>query len=984
MDPRIAEIVDKFRHILNPECPTEIAVEVTNYLSEFYTTKDSLIALTLILDSCHEEPIRLQAAIALKTSILHNRTMISPPEIESMFQKLTFTVLEEKSPTIRGCLITCLTLLIDPSFTEWILNTLGQELKQDNLGAIVNLMELICKDPRAANNHEALGFVMSVLERCFDSGCIELSCDAFQFLVAARKSNFIRSLDFCWMKLLELFDVCQDDRQNMQRVTSLFNQLLDEEEALGPESYDALYMKTMSLFCGDVSDLEILRAVFSVVETLCEPDRLRWRITDRMFVDVANVAFKLVVCSFDQTDISKCQFFDSTMINLLDSENSESRMPILWDMCQQVAQTEAGKYAALSALRFTAQEGINFYETKCDELVEFITCCLMNPLEVIKTAAIESLSDFATIFSRWNVPGLNNLAKQVLLVVRHSPTEEWITQLSELLGSMHDTTEIFDDLIVELMNMVRSPAIPVCPAMLDCMTKLVEGATTSVHQYVGGLITIIDTCFQSPDDAFSEMVISAMGLLEALLRIHYREMVKTGTELYPFLKTKMHASNPGIVIAALSILQTVFESYPNSENIMWSEIDMDLLVEMAGKDLSAEFRDVIRVDAAPQPDKEPVNFQNRFQYAERSIRILALAVKMNETLFRQCGATVMDMAFLQIRSVEERCVTAGCKSLVDVVAAMLKYHAMTEEIACQIVVDLSKIIFINRDREGTLQPVYAVRTLLFDMNLPISNIAGVLSECAKCLCEGDPIVELGLEAAHLLRDIMRKAAREDPDGTLQCERYLCARLSSAGQNWNIVYLLAGISLEIPQQTPPQVKQNVFSLVTQVAAQDVTQTAALWLLGGLAVTDHEFVTPVIEKILSILKEAALRTNPCQRARENAVLGIMKYLVRFPGQREELLGLVFESLPLDPHITDRDAVTSEFLMWISKECAGQGCAREVVRVCVAWFLEGVEVGYLVTIRDIMTRLLPNADEARGFFETLCPNDPRAIQNLMDLLQ
>ena len=989
MEPRVADVLGQYRQLLNRECPTETIAVITRNLEEFYSTKESVTILTQILNMCEEEPLRHQAAIALKTCLVKNRESIAPHEAESLFQMLTSTVLKENNAPIRASLINSLSFLMNSAFTEPLLGTLHRELNGMNVRAVVNLLELICKDSQAAGNQDVMNFTLEILTRCFQSGNVELSCDAFQCIITARKAHFLESLEFCWAQLIGLFDACIGDRQNMQRLTSLFNELLEEEEQRFPPLrvgyYESLYEKVMGLFEQSVTDLEILLAVFSVVETLCEV--MGTRVTHKMFVHVANIAFKLVVCCFNPADISMCQFFDSTMTNLMYSDLSDSRMPVLWELCQHVAQTDAGKFAAISALRATTQESNGFFDGKCDELVEFLSACLSNPLDVIKTTAVESLSDFAPIFTRRNVPGLNELARKVLVLIRHFPTEEWIAQLSSLLGSMHDTNEIFEELIVAFMEMIKNQYTQVSPKLLDCMTKLVDGATPPcIQKYTAALYTIIEPCLQATDD--QEMAVSAMGLLESLLRIHYREMVPTGKELYPFLNAKMHSDDTGIVIAALSILQTVFESYPNSENIMWSEIDIPLLIEMAGKDISAEFRDAIQGVAPPQPEGTVI-FRQRFSCAEHAIRILALAVKMNEALFREYAQTVMHMCFLQIQSVEDSCVVAGCKSLVDVAAAMRKYQHMTEEIAYQIVVDLCKIIFINRDREEkNTQHVNAVRTLLFDMHLNVGNIAGLLSECANCLFEGEPIIDLNLEDAHLLRDIMRKAAREDPAGTFQCGKDLYAKLSPTDQNWNIIYLLAGISLEIPQQTPLDVKQNVFSFIMQKVATDPTSFAGMYLLGCLAQNDTEFVTPFLAPIMRVLVEAANPRNQCQRARDNAVLALMKYLMRFTNestetQFTEVLKLVLSSLPVDPHATDRDAITSQFLLWVSQKYTDPDCLAALVRVCVTWFLEGIDVTHLITIRGVISASLPRIQNAERLVATICNNDQKAMQNLMDLL-
>ena len=406
-------VLNQYRQLLNAECTTEIVREVTCWLEQFYTTRESLVVLTMIIQSCANEALRLQAAISIKASILHNQDSLEPGELQSLFQVLVSAVLSESNRSIRESLVAAMWIIMNSDFTGPLLRKLNEEGNPGNIGAVVNVMELICKDPMA-NNDMVVGFMMDILKQCFESGDLELSLAGFQFLIAAGKAKLVKSLDFCWEFLLQLFDPCLEDKAHLQRLTSLFNQVLDDcpELVVNCEScdvydkhnYDALYEKTMGIFFRGIEDVEILLPIFSVIDTLCDSEHLG-DLTKERFLQVLNVAFKLVICTFDPTDISFCQFFDSVINNVTYNQ----KVAILWEICTEVAGTEPGKFAAISAIKVTAEANIEFYMTKVNGVIKLTGNCLCDPIEVIRTTAMEALSEFAPVFKRRNTPELVHL-----------------------------------------------------------------------------------------------------------------------------------------------------------------------------------------------------------------------------------------------------------------------------------------------------------------------------------------------------------------------------------------------------------------------------------------------------------------------------------------------------------------------------------------------------------------------------------------------
>jgi len=305
-----------------------------------------------------------------------------------------------------------------------------------------------------------------------------------------------------------------------------------------------------------------------------------------MCCQVADVAFRFVLCVFDPVDNSRCTFFESLISALVRGDNVDETVPRLWEMCAQVAGTEPGKFVAISALKAAAQEGGRHYLSRTEDLVELTMACLASEVEVTRDVALAAVSDFAPIFEKRNVPALLGLAARILEAARQVPVRAIVEPLSLLLGSIHDTSAIIDPVLGTMLQMVQALGVSVGGETITCISAVMKTGAPCIARYVDEIVWVIRQCFGIPDEHGVSIKIAAMEVLRVLLEVHYRDLVRESMPLYVFLANCLHSEHFDLTIGSLSVLQTILENYPDADNIVWETIDFAFLARAASDDVS--------------------------------------------------------------------------------------------------------------------------------------------------------------------------------------------------------------------------------------------------------------------------------------------------------------------------------------------------------------------------------------------------------------
>lgn len=157
------EVLLRFRQLTNPLVTNDIVQEVSEWLSRFYATTESLAILTMIVKECPDENMRHHSAIGLKYALVANCSCMSLEEQQSVFVVLTEIGLNEKSGLVRSTLVSAIAPIMNEMFTEGLFALLQANLSIENLSSIVNLLELVCKDQRATGDEMVQEFIMTVL-----------------------------------------------------------------------------------------------------------------------------------------------------------------------------------------------------------------------------------------------------------------------------------------------------------------------------------------------------------------------------------------------------------------------------------------------------------------------------------------------------------------------------------------------------------------------------------------------------------------------------------------------------------------------------------------------------------------------------------------------------------------------------------------------------------------------------------------------------
>jgi hypothetical protein len=320
--------------------------------------------------------------------------------------------------------------------------------------------------------------------------------------------------------------------------------------------------------------------------------------------------------------------------------------------------------------------------------------------------------------------------------------------------------------------------------------------------------------------------------------------------------------------------------------------------------------------------------------------------------------------------------------MIDMIRAGNRAQVLSGEILSQILVALAQAAVSSG------QPLPRIRTIVFDMHLAVPSVLEIVGPLIEA-CECPDTQENGTrnEIVDLVRDLIGQAAKVSPAETGEFARQCVAEFgspeTSPARQPYLLFALGVTVLALPDAFTLETKCDIIGAVVNWMSRVEHEYWGLLLVSTL--TDDTLIGPFGAAILAILAREA--RNPVdQQVGEVALVGLMRYLIRLVtqenlGQLEEPLSLVLSRLPLSKGVAGGQVEMGRFLTWISEQMA---CShREVLRICIVWFRQGVEPTCLMTIRALLEGLMKTLPDAERLIEDICGDDQLALQNLQDLL-
>ncbi|OHS99413.1 hypothetical protein TRFO_34136 [Tritrichomonas foetus] len=833
---------------------TDTINKATEWLQNFFQQRESLIVLTTIIRTCPDKYFRQQAAIGLRYSLDTNWNNLVLQEQDSVFQMCLNFVMNDEDEVVQSSIMVLLSKMMCQRFLGPVISLLQSNVSNPNcINSLLGIAQLLCNNEVSENQltHE---FMFGLLSQAFQNPDIHTNILAFQTMIEALKAKLIPSIDFFWPRLLELFDLCANDIDSLTKLTALFNTLIDSHKNL--IDCNSLTQKLLPVFYMPEIDDNAIIPIFSVIESLCD-QFVYYFIANNLFVQVMHIAFHLIFKFFDPTDLSRIQFFDTVILALVQIENPRIVLSLLWQMSCQVVTIDPGKYAAISALKSVAERSGNFFDDKVKQVIELISFCLTSECEAIQLTAAAALVDFRPIFRRVYDPSLLVVARQVLSLIQQNPTRDFLYPFSFLLKVLPDTSEIFDDVVNTLLQLIHSPSIPPEQDTVICLAAVVEHSTPErVAQFLGPLVQVIRNVLLAENAVFEFLKPSAIKLLQKVLKVHYNELVSDSSELLIFLSRSLRNKDSNYMIAAMKVLDTVFENYPDAR-VDWNHVDLQFLLELSSQDWSTQFRAQCNV-ISDQSTQDSVPFKHKFQSSILSLNILSEACYMNEGLCNTHALQILNIGCMQMQSVIPECIADACRAITSIARALCRYSALNSEIVERMIAALIQSVHSPVEDKSTPAACAAIRELLFEIPkinpaIGVANITLKPETLEEILASTLPVVAVDLEpnAMALLGNIV--VAQNNPTMTLQCSVHL---IRSFSLHPFFAFCITEVLKNAPMALDSNFKRSTIEMLMEKAQNSSSQFFSLCLIAKCAMNEP---APLSHRMFEILLEVITQAS-----------------------------------------------------------------------------------------------------------------------------
>jgi hypothetical protein len=948
----------------------EQVAEATRWLEDFYAQRESLVVIGDILRTVPDAFLRHHAAIGLKASVSQHWGALSPSEGDSLFDLILSVALNEPAAEVRSSIIPSMVSVMSPEYSAHVLTTI-QSLRPDHsLAAIANVLEVVCKTPDVVSNAAVEHFILDVVERCFAGDSLELGFAAFHFVICASRSHVFGTLEFCWQHLLGLFDACLTSARDLEHLTILFNDLLGE--ASWVIDCRSLFDRLLDILSAGDLDVPSRLLVFSVVSSICEVGEFLSLLTaNDLIAPILQIAFELFQQSFDPADcLASSQFLESFVQTLVWPAGTHLFFPLLWDMCKDVADSDLGRFGALCALKGAeCEEGRSFFHDKVVHLAKLCCECLNSAIPSMQVVAASAVEEFSEIFSRTNVPDLLVIARELLECFRATPTQDFLNPLRCLLGAIHDTREIFDDVIETMLHFAATSE----PDAIQCIISVMAGGGDKVTEYVQQIVAVMNQGLKEDDT----VQVHSLRLFAQLVKSQYSDFEAQG-EIWTFLRSQTQSEEH--LIAMLSILKTIFTDYPDAI-VDWETIDFPRFIELASEDLSEQFK--IKLSGPPDSWDDGVSFDRHCECSALTLRVLSLSLIMNEANFRNYSQAVLQICSRQIEWEFHTNNTEACHAMFDIVRASAKFRDVSEDLLNQALSSLSSFAVIA-------DAVRIISKIVFDMGLRVGNVVEIydllLQSFEKFEDDGhdSPSIEF------LILKLIHVAAVTTPDEAVS---FATAKIEELGEvesphaEFCLLFPVAATILALPGSFPGDVKQEVISRLIAKVAEGFAEVGAIYLLGGLAKPEMQDIAGVWRPTVDLLQQTAADEALVPGVRNYAVLSLMSLVMNFATAEtvetfaQELL-VILGRLPLPKSVETGDEQMAKFVLWLRELTAEFN--MQLIKVGINWFMRGIEVVHLELLRGLLRGLIGGLDDAQNIIAGLCGNDQLALQNLQDLLE
>ncbi|OHT00168.1 hypothetical protein TRFO_33252 [Tritrichomonas foetus] len=362
-------------------------------------------------------------------------------------------------------------------------------------------------NPNFEGNEQILSFLISLLERGFSSGNIEVKINALHLLMYASSKlvtfpPFHERFPHFWEVSLSLFDISLDELI-LHRVSNYFIFAFKQSaysEMIHPIS---LLEKSVSFLSVQNLSPQIIFCIFYLIENICN--------TYPQFVLQCGVFPQLVQMSLtassalyhpeDSILISEANFFENIFSSLCKTPDV---LAAVWQILVQVTTTEHGRFFACCVLYVILPNFPSFFIDKLNDISELLCNSLSENSRLLVDAAARTTTCFIGLYGR-EIDFSTEIIKVVLEACKKFLTSDLLLVFTSLLDLTKDSEDIFDQSFPFLLSIITTGPIDVRSAALSAMASLSCGSTIKINYHFLALFNLIIELLQCQNEFFNQL-----------------------------------------------------------------------------------------------------------------------------------------------------------------------------------------------------------------------------------------------------------------------------------------------------------------------------------------------------------------------------------------------------------------------------------------------------------------------------------------------
>lgn len=975
----------------------------TCWLNEFYTQPGSVQVLIDFIKGSKDEVSRRHAIIGLSKAT-SNVWMDIPADVrEKIFVELLHLLTHEVDWKNRQNLIDVIGTLMAEAYEKTVLAFVVQSAESGQ-DAFLEMALLLAS--LIASNQEANAVMLGILERGFSSPQPLLRTAAFHFILNSKpdiSNSFFEQFPAYWNSLLEVLNDFASKNFELKRITGLFSKAIQEKLCPGyPESLLALCLSFYERYKA-AGNLEPFRDLHLVILDICQV-YYQEIISSGKLQPILAVYFDWSVSVFDPKDtyaVSDSIVFEPVVHSLCRTVDAVEEM---CRVCTSMGDSIPSKFIFLRCIGETVFTVPTFYESRLGEIVNLAKSAFASGTVLLAEAAGRTVCDLLNFCSYQKEEFALEMIPVVFRACQELPSSELLNVCAKLLGAIHGTDDLFDDIFQVLIRFLKSGSVDVQYGALKCIGALAKGSKLKIGAAAATLLQEILQILQSNNEAIDILKAPAVDSLGKVAQVVTLSLDEPFPSLILLLITHIDSDDVSLAISCLNAIESLIWCNPD---IMAPSLEVLLpkLIQRATFDVSEAYMKSL-VEA------QPLQY-SLFSVTSSCLRILAkLTVKypqsfekVSEVVIQSCEVHKMSPCSSELKVAVAKSVKYLANSAARVWDAARVGSSIQETGVKRLCGILVKMFTPEADPEVLCEILRSMRTIMlyfgfYDIGdeyiaFFIETSREIIEQIDKDNYRPIDLHHDIFESLFLFVDSLCQSAGKVSVGKLTSLIEIFVKLA---QDHSLRYrslamrflgILAASGLE---KVNRDLTMETVLFALQMAKNDL-DFAPFWALKKLIQYAKDVIQPFVGELYTIfmtrLNEEHLRSERSLRFRDNCVSSFIMLILRFyedPNEcnLDECLPVILKALPLTVDLESSHTVF-RFLDLVHDKLE-TSFKEEYFRVLVELFsssdltLKEMSIDkYCQLLQTHLVTIVSSLPNAEQVCAELCKNDPVKIQNL-----